>query len=1095
MKKTIILLFILSACGGSNKNKPSEPVIQPLPVINFSSSTTNIEANLEFFLSWSSINASACSASGDWNNTIGISGTQSIIENTPGSKTYTITCSGNGGESSSSLNVEITEQILIPTASISSSKASVVINEEFTLNWESTDATNCIASGSWDQSISTSGSKKLSEQEPGNKTYSINCSGAGGSASSSVDVSVNDEQSETAFYGSVIDGYISGAEVFIDQNFNFERDDGEYGTTSISDGTFSIETSDANIYDCLKNRPVVANVPVGAFDSTLGGVTEEYQMVLPSINDSGTNTIVVSPFTSLFSEAILFAKNGIVEDLSLSEGCSAKGDEIASLITQRIDELKNSLQTNFNITYSDLIGDFIQSSGDIINEETAQNIAKIFPHIQQIDSQISTELSTKFNKEINANVSLSDTALDIIFGENAYEKLPLDFRSSYRTEENTAGWYQDETIEASGAYISKDGILSREDCSEIDTQLCNISSLSLKNIANASTSFVQASTFLKQNIDFDEIGITNGSLAVQASDRRSWRNNSANWQEKNNRDRECQLDNQIQFQNTVIAGTQSNFHYSSYSQGYEKAECENVRHYYFPILRVSTIVDQSINDNSLGLSYYIPDITRSGISSNLPYDFISNRVDIDPLLVVSDIASLPRTLKEIQIIRGMFNGEDYVLYEYNKDSQLNSYFEIGTNPRNDMFWDYISGNDDRLYGQEARTAFFNRISEEQTFNSDILGSSAPINSSVLGRIANSYIEVIDYNEQGEIIIPVYPSYLPETKTLDFSLIGASLNLKNVQDFIANGVDGNPVSANIWFNPDDSITGVVPVRLYLFKGTEANLDSNEGYFSIEFNLNVSSFEGPEANAFGRSATQEWEVPDGEEIKVKYIESNIEISKTITNEKKDKITLRDGTDISDLSESIIKKPSSLDSKILALINSVSENIDGIQSFFVDDGEYTLMMDIGSGGHTVLDFYRNTVNFITATFVTSNSQFYPISVSDMRIDEGSSKDLCFFRPSAGDLSETSIDLSFTQRERPGQGGLDDDFSLSSNSVDFANGQTESCITFTASEDNHFDWVHYIYLDLSQPTNGQALSRTQVKISILDSYGYQNRISWKAR
>ena len=149
---------------------------------------------------------------------------------------------------------------------------------------------------------------------------------------------------------------------------------------------------------------------------------------------------------------------------------------------------------------------------------------------------------------------------------------------------------------------------------------------------------------------------------------------------------------------------------------------------------------------------------------------------------------------------------------------------------------------------------------------------------------------------------------------------------------------------------------------------------------------------------------------------------------------------------MSESIIKKPSSLDSKILALINSVSENIDGIQSFFVDDGEYTLMMDIGSGGHTVLDFYRNTVNFITATFVTSNSQFYPISVSDMRIDEGSSKDLCFFRPSAGDLSETSIDLSFTQRERPGQGGLDDDFSLSSNSVDFANGQTESCVTFTA-------------------------------------------------
>ena len=420
MKKTIILLFILSACGGGSKNKPSEPLIKPLPVINFSSSTTSIEANLEFFLSWSSINASTCSASGDWDNIISISGTQSIIEDTPGSKTYTISCSGSGGETSSSLNVEITEQILVPTASISSSKDSVIINEEFTLNWESTDATNCIASGSWDQSIGTSGSKKLSEQELGNKTYSINCTGAGGSASSSVNVSVNEEQSETAFYGSVIDGYVSGAEVFIDQNFNFERDDGEYGTTSMSDGTFSIETSDENIYACLKNRPVVANVPVGAFDSTLGGVTEEYQMVLPSINDSGTNTIVVSPFTSLFSEAILLAKSGIVEDLSLSEGCSAKGEEIASLITERIDELKNSLEANFDISYSDLLGDFIQSTGDMINEDAAQNIAKIFPHIQQIDSQISSELSTKFNKEINANVSLSDSALNIIFGGNAY---------------------------------------------------------------------------------------------------------------------------------------------------------------------------------------------------------------------------------------------------------------------------------------------------------------------------------------------------------------------------------------------------------------------------------------------------------------------------------------------------------------------------------------------------------------------------------------------------------------------------------------------------------------------------------------------------
>ena len=58
-----------------------------------------------------------------------------------------------------------------------------------------------------------------------------------------------------------------------------------------------------------------------------------------------------------------------------------------------------------------------------------------------------------------------------------------------------------------------------------------------------------------------------------------------------------------------------------------------------------------------------------------------------------------------------------------------------------------------------------QISNPTQFRNDLFLAWNPLD--VLGRIANSYIEVIDYNEQGEIVIPVYPSYLPETKTLDF----------------------------------------------------------------------------------------------------------------------------------------------------------------------------------------------------------------------------------------------------------------------------------------------------------------------------------------
>ena len=126
-----------------------------------------------------------------------------------------------------------------------------------------------------------------------------------------------------------------------------------------------------------------------------------------------------------------------------------------------------------------------------MNETAAQNIAKILPYLQNIDDQISNSLTNKFQKEIRANVSLSESALDIIFGNSPYEKLPLDFKSIYKTEPNAAGWYQEERLEASGAFISSDGILSRADCSDTDTALCNITDLSLKNISNASTVYQQ----------------------------------------------------------------------------------------------------------------------------------------------------------------------------------------------------------------------------------------------------------------------------------------------------------------------------------------------------------------------------------------------------------------------------------------------------------------------------------------------------------------------------------------------------------------------------------------------------------------------------
>ena len=67
-------------------------------------------------------------------------------------------------------------------------------------------------------------------------------------------------------------------------------------------------------------------------------------------------------------------------------------------------------------------------------------------------------------------------------------------------------------------------------------------------------------------------------------------NGSANWDDTGSRERECQKAEDIQFSNSVSSEISTNFHYNNYSQGFEKADCDDVRHYYTPILNASTFL-------------------------------------------------------------------------------------------------------------------------------------------------------------------------------------------------------------------------------------------------------------------------------------------------------------------------------------------------------------------------------------------------------------------------------------------------------------------------------------------------------------------------
>ena len=81
----------------------------------------------------------------------------------------------------------------LPTVTISASASAVNVGHSLTLNWSSTNATSCSASATpsesdWSGTQKTGGSSAVTPAAAGPVTYSLNCTGMGGSASGSANI-------------------------------------------------------------------------------------------------------------------------------------------------------------------------------------------------------------------------------------------------------------------------------------------------------------------------------------------------------------------------------------------------------------------------------------------------------------------------------------------------------------------------------------------------------------------------------------------------------------------------------------------------------------------------------------------------------------------------------------------------------------------------------------------------------------------------------------------------------------------------------------------------------------------------------------------
>jgi hypothetical protein len=147
-------------------------------------------------------------------------------------------CGGGGGGGGGS--APTTPTTPAPTVNLSADPTSVLLESTSTLTWSSTNATSC--SASWTSQTGTSGSEAVTITSAGSNSFSITCSGAGGSGSASVTIEGYRETD-----GVVVDGYISGAEVFIDEDDDWVLDSNENSTTSDNEGKFTIRYANGNL--------------------------------------------------------------------------------------------------------------------------------------------------------------------------------------------------------------------------------------------------------------------------------------------------------------------------------------------------------------------------------------------------------------------------------------------------------------------------------------------------------------------------------------------------------------------------------------------------------------------------------------------------------------------------------------------------------------------------------------------------------------------------------------------------------------------------------------------------------------------------------
>ncbi|WDE10309.1 hypothetical protein [Thalassomonas haliotis] len=215
----------------------------------------------------------------------------------------------------------------------------------------------------------------------------------GSSSSNSNSNSVNNTETVASGYalsGKVIDGYVSGATVWLDFNGNGMLDANEPSAISTDAGQYTMELNDQQ-RACAAYSAIYVDVPVGAIDESEGEVTEAYQMMRPPQMETLTDASLlhISPLTTVLWDNI---KKDLTE--ATIDNCSAfvESQEKRQQIKNQLSESIRNTVAHYNIAADKIFADFIAANDDSSQQlalDIVKNLKKSYSYRQELAEQYS----------------------------------------------------------------------------------------------------------------------------------------------------------------------------------------------------------------------------------------------------------------------------------------------------------------------------------------------------------------------------------------------------------------------------------------------------------------------------------------------------------------------------------------------------------------------------------------------------------------------------------------------------------------------------------------------------------------------------------